>query len=95
MMKDFLREHAWLCPVTTILLAGLILLAFGVTWWDIILIVAMLACPLNWLWIFVFGRFPGEAEATRKGVQPGIPRLDRAARPARPPDKKGAGPSDD
>lgn len=92
MLRDFLRENAWLCPVTTIILAGLILFVFGVNWWDIILIVAMLACPLNWLWIFVFGRLPGEAEAPPKGVvssPAGDPAAGRRSKAAGPPDEKG------
>ena len=64
MKQSFVRDNAWLCPVATIVLAGLILLVFGITWWDALLVVAMLACPLSWLWIFVFGRIPGEASVS-------------------------------
>jgi hypothetical protein len=54
-MKEGLRgDYAWLCPIGSLLLAGLILVAFGLTWWDSILLVGILACPLNWLWLLFF-----------------------------------------
>jgi hypothetical protein len=59
MKRILMRDNAWLC-ITFLVLACGILLAFGLTSWDALLVVAMLACPLNWLWVFVFGRFPGE-----------------------------------
>lgn len=55
MRKDFREEYAWLCPIGSLLIAGLILIAFGLTWWDALLLVGMLACPLNWLWLLFFG----------------------------------------
>lgn len=54
MKKGFREEHAWLCPIGSLLLAGLILIAFGLTWWDSLLLIGMLACPLNWLWLLFF-----------------------------------------
>ena len=70
-MRRILRENAWLCPVGSIVLVGLILLVFGVTWWDVLLALAMLACPLSWLWIYVFGRFPGESGTAGKNKSEG------------------------
>lgn len=48
-------NYAWLCPIGSLLLAGLSLIAFGLTWWDAILLVGMLACPFNWLWLLFSG----------------------------------------
>lgn len=56
MRNNLLRENAWLCPIGSLLLAGLLLLAFGLTWWDALLVLAMLACPLIWLWLFLGGK---------------------------------------
>lgn len=35
----------WLCLVVMLVLSGLVLLLFGVSWWTALVIVLLLACP--------------------------------------------------
>lgn len=46
----FLDRWLWLCPALSILLAALLLVWFGFTWWSALLVAILLVCPATLLW---------------------------------------------
>ena len=54
------RDYAWLCPIVSLLLAAATLLAFGLTWWNALILALLLGCVIAAAWALVFGRLPAE-----------------------------------
>ena len=61
-MRASMQKNAWLCPVMSLLLAIACLLAFGLAWWNALIVGLLLGCPLSILWALVFGRGEGSGE---------------------------------
>jgi hypothetical protein len=55
-MRAVIQKYAWLCPLASVVLAIAFLVAFGLTWWNALMVGALLGCPLSVLWSLVFGR---------------------------------------
>lgn len=47
---EFVNRWMWLCPVLAVVVAALVLWAFGWSWWSALLAVALLVCPALILW---------------------------------------------
>ena len=44
------RKWLWICPLLSVLLAGAVLLAFGVSFWTALLAALFLVCPILIAW---------------------------------------------
>ena len=64
------RRRGWLFPAVSLALAALIALLFGFSFWTVVLIVILVACPIVFVWTFSMGQRPlpiplGAAPETR------------------------------
>ena len=57
-LKQSISPWMWLCPLASLLLAAGIGYYFGLSWWTVLLIAMMLACPVIAVWSFLFGERP-------------------------------------
>ena len=56
-LKEFFDHWLWLCPLLAILVDAWVLVAFGFTFWNGLLVALLLACPAIMVWfLFKFGR---------------------------------------
>ena len=54
------RDYAWLCPIVSLLLAAATLLAFGLTWWNALILAVLFGCVIAAAWALVFGLLTAE-----------------------------------
>lgn len=47
--------RSWLCSLAAVVLAAATLAVFGLTWWSIVGVIVLLACPVSAAWAWIAG----------------------------------------